>query len=284
MVRSIVLNSTHATSSSNRFTYRFPTPISFQSGEKIALASVQVPYSWYNIDSAKFNNGFFQYRWYSSPTSFETFDVIIPDGFYTVDQLNFELQSVMIKNKHYLIESNGNFLFFLEFALNLSKYGIQINSYSLNSIPPGASLPSGSTLTFPNFTPLIYFPNNNFYEILGYEPDRLFPASNPSNTQDLKSISTTTPLSHPVSSIIAYCDVADNELSIPSNQIYSFSPNVPFGSLINISPPSFAWVNLRAGQYNTLTISFLDDKNNPLGIRDKNVVITLLIRSSNEMA
>ena len=82
---------------------------------KIGLSSLSIFYYWNNI-SAKKNNHKFQYVWNGV-----TFTLTIPDGQYEYSSLNKFLQFEFIKNNHYLINSNGDYVYFAEFLLNTTE-------------------------------------------------------------------------------------------------------------------------------------------------------------------
>ena len=88
--------------------YRFPNSVQFQNNH-IAVSSVSMYYSWFNI-SATLNNNKFYYTWYNAAGIISVggnpyFTVTVPDGLYEVSQLNSLLQFNMINNGTYLINT-----------------------------------------------------------------------------------------------------------------------------------------------------------------------------------
>jgi hypothetical protein len=85
-----------------------------------------------------------------------------------------------------------------------------------------------------------------------------------------------------VSSLIMTCSLLNNSYSIPSTLMYSFSPNVSYGSQIQISPPEMSFVDIQDGSYNDFQIVFFDQNLNRISIQDTNLVILLTVKNKNE--
>lgn len=131
MVQSIVFNSSHVVSGTNNTKYRFPLAQTalLKNGTKVALQSLTAPYSFYNISSLYANNQFsitFQCSVAGGTT--KTIAITVPDGFYTLSQLNSYLQSVMITNGYYLVSAN-NYVYYAHFVYNTSLYKIEIDLF-----------------------------------------------------------------------------------------------------------------------------------------------------------
>ena len=93
----IVINSNNLVQdgNNNKLIYRFPNSVQFKDNY-IAVSSVSMYYSWYNI-SAALNNNTFYYTWYNAAGIISVngnpyFTVTIPDGLYEITQLNSFLQ------------------------------------------------------------------------------------------------------------------------------------------------------------------------------------------------
>lgn len=133
-VSTLILNSTNLDSGSpynNVYKYVFSNGSATFRNAKISVNNIYLYYSWYSISASQRNNQF-SYIWYSGsgPTA-TTVSITVPDGFYSISDLNSYLQSVMITNNHYLIDSTGNFVYFIEFEENSTYYSIQLNCYAL---------------------------------------------------------------------------------------------------------------------------------------------------------
>jgi hypothetical protein len=74
----------------------------------------------------------------------------------------------------------------------------------------------------------------------------------------------------------------NNPYSQPSGIIYSLTPSVAIGEIINDRPPNFMWNKMIDGTYNQITLSFLGSNLQPLIIRDPQMTILLCIRDKDE--
>ena len=97
-MRTIALNQSHCldTTQNNTYVYNFPNSVQFVNDESIAVASISMFYSWYNISAALSNNTY-TYTWTSGATT-TTYTVLIPDGIYNISDLNKHLQFTMVNN------------------------------------------------------------------------------------------------------------------------------------------------------------------------------------------
>ena len=85
-------------------------------------------YSTFNITAANQNNTY-NYTWVNGVS----YSVVMPDGFYDAASLNNFLHFTMIQNKHYLIDTTGNFVYFLTLTTNSNAYAIELNCFLLNT-------------------------------------------------------------------------------------------------------------------------------------------------------
>lgn len=273
-MKTLVINGTNVVSGDNsRYVYNFPISATFDNHE-VAVSSLSLYYSWFNISSTLSNNTF-SYTWPVGPV---TISITVPNGFYTCAQLNAYLQSVMITNNHYLINSTGDYVYYLELVENSSVYGIQFNSYPIpTGLPAGYTAPGGWT-GYPAVasTPQITILTNDFRNIIGFNAGTYPPvvqATNYSKTSDF------TPQFSPVQSCLVSCSLVNNTLAIPPNIIFAFAPtDVTFGSIINPSISSLIWNEVTVGTFPNFQIQFLDQNYNALPINDTNLVVVVSIR------
>ena len=80
---------------------------------EMAISQATIPYSWYKITSNYANNSF-SFQW---PTGVYT-AFTIPDGFYTVSDLNAYIQQVCITNGWYLIDGTGSNVYYVNLSIN----------------------------------------------------------------------------------------------------------------------------------------------------------------------
>ena len=106
-ISTIILKSNNVMTNTNNSSYRytFPTPTAFNK-KSIAIHSVNMYSSIFNINQELYDNNFFQYQWWNSSDVLTTYDVVLSDGNYSVVDINYLLQGVMLNNKHYIYDSN----------------------------------------------------------------------------------------------------------------------------------------------------------------------------------
>lgn len=278
----IVINSSHATNIKSVFEYRFlQGSYNIPQGSTISLRQVVIPYSWFNINQAVYFNGTFQYTWNGATTITRT--VTLAAGYYTVSNINQALQLDMIAAGLFLIDGNGNNVYYLEILTNVVQYANQILAFATPaSLPAGFTAPSNINANFysatfrtPQFIirPLI---DSTFSSIVGFIPATYPPSI---STVSVSLLGNTTPNATPVNSVIMRCNLVDNAVSFPSDIIDSFTmQNVPFGTNAVYSPNYDSSVNLKAGRYNSFRIEFVDQNFNALPMIDTNLIITLAIQ------
>lgn len=302
MPNTIVLNRSNLVGTDNNtFEYKFPSPASFKN-HAVAVNSISVNYSWVNISTALDNNKF-QYQWYGHASGLETHTITIPDGLYELNTINSYLQFEMVKNGNYLINAQGNYVYYIEFIVNPSQYKYQLNTFSVptatqfnssgGSQPttgsgdfdgwttPTANLQSGTGawtgFHTQNFNPKITLLPNNFYKILGF-PNLYESNMNLGTNTNLSDLSTTAPEIQPNANVYISMSNIQNEYANPSTIIHSLVVSGSFGSTILDRPNELAYNKLIPGQYSQIRIQFLGSDLSPLKILDPDTVIVLLIK------
>lgn len=279
----------------NKLVYRFPSSVQFKKST-IAFAGVSMYYSWFNISSA-FANNTFSYNWIDGAGVATTYNIVIPDGLYEVEQLNEYLQFIFIQNGHYLIDSGGNNVYYAEFIVNSVRYAIQINTFLFpTALPMGFSNPASIPFPPQSFNPIITLPPD-INEILGYVPNFQTnqnlnnayvppPSSFESKIANgtLSYISTSAPNIQPNSSLLFSLSNIDNAYAVPTSIIYTLVPQVAVGELINEKPPNFIWSRLIDGTYNELRMTILGTDLTPIKINDPTITIILVIRDATDVS
>lgn len=298
MSSNIILNKNHIVNlnqGNNRLRYDFPRDIEFKEGDTLALSNLHIYLSWFNI-SAKYNNNRIQYKWFNNTdgTPDELYEIVIPDGFYSISTLNEYFISVMTQRGHYLETLDGkNYIYFIELTTNSTYYSTSFRLSSLsdqydfgdgNGLQPVTNvckqpttwvLPSGQF-----FAPeLLIASNNNLGELLGYKPQTIRQDTSTDTTNKTYSfLSDFAPNMMPSSSYIITCNLVDNEMGIPNNILYSFTVpnNTGFGDLI--SPHNdLVYSKIKPGIYRHIELQIYDQEFRPLIIQDPNMLINLSI-------
>ena len=276
MGKTIILTTANIEENSNntKLVYNFPSGGYSFKNDMIAVLSIYQYFSIFNITSDYGNNSF-SYVWFDGIE----YTITIPDGYYEISDLNAYFQSIMIANTHYMTNSAGQFIYFLEFLVNTSRYAVQINSNPLDTTIQSANnyiLPTGATWSVPATSTLSQFNINTtgFGEVLGYEigsyPDTQVGSST------ISFLSSKAPQVTPYSSILVSCNLVNNRAVIPSNILTSYTPlGTSIGSLFTFEPNYLQFADVEDGQYTQLVLDFRDQLSRPIVIRDPNMLITL---------
>lgn len=280
----------------NKLVYKFPNSVLFKD-KYIAVSSIAMYYSWFNITAALGNN-IFTFTWTAGAVT-TTYTVTIPDGLWDIAAINNFIQFRCIElNIYYTI--NGSNYYPFEILTNINRYAAQLNTYLIpTTSPAGATLPAG----FPGFptttqNSVVTFPAK-FNAILGYTSGFASAANvanattfgNPTAATNygaknsigtISYLSNTAPDVQPNASILFNMSNINNPYTQPSGIIYSLNSNVAVGELISEKPPNFIWNKLIDGTYNELRLSFLSPALQQLTINDPNMTILLSICDKNE--
>ena len=284
-MRTLVLNKNNIVSDGNnsRFRYQFSSPIKFENGDKIALSNAQIPYSNFNIMS-RYKNHKFMYVSPELPATF--FLVEFPDGFYTVEDMNYFLQQVMIENGHYLVNGDGENVYFLKISTNQNRYRIQLDCFVVPSVlPSGWSNPASFNLSAYGgltFGWMFLEPLSTFYKLIGFNDD-IFGSGFASNQSylgpNVPSPALVNSYMITIPTLITQSNVSSNYLSA----IYAITPNVDFGNNIIVEPRQLIFVDVNPGSYSYFDVILCSgDDGSQLLLQDNNSLIFLVLKSRNE--
>jgi hypothetical protein len=170
-MRTIIINtSNHVENTDNQYIYTFPSTVKFNDGDAIGVSSIALYNSTFNITSSRGNNTF-TISWNANTTT--TFNITIPDGYYSVENLNFFLHQQCILNNLYVTNSSSQNVYFLEFIINPPRYAVSLNAYPIPTAAQATTLgytqPSGATWVYPATAkcPQITF-GTDFGALIGY--------------------------------------------------------------------------------------------------------------------
>lgn len=288
----------------NKLVYKFPNSVVL-TNKYIAVSSVTMFYAWFNITAALGNN-IITYTYGDTTT---VYTILIPDGLYEITDINNYCQFIMISNNTFCSDSTFNYYPF-DLTINPTRYAVQLNTYTTLTVAnaaaisrtyPVPALAPATTATQVN--PIVTFPPN-FSTVVGY-PANFASDSNLNNSYIppsptaannfvtksqgvaatdgvLSYLSNTAPQVQPNSNLLLNLSNINNPYSQPSGIIYSLTPSVAIGEVINDRPPNFMWNKMIDGTYNQLTLSFLGTNLQPLIIRDPQMTILLCIRDHDE--
>lgn len=297
-MKTLILNSSNIVPGTNGsvFEYEFVGGnVNLVKGQKVALASIQMFYSTFNITAA-YNNNTFNYVWVDGTINSVTF----PDGFYDANGINNYLHFIMLQNGHYLVDSAGDFVWFITLGVNPTRYAIEVNCFVMSAAIAAANtwtLPVGATWVIPNnnIVPMLQILPNNFRNVIGFEAG-YYPQGPPSYaiaiiggapppnqtqvpayTTTQSFLSTTVPQITPFSSFVVNCSLVNNNYAVPNSLIFSFSPQGTFGDQFTVAPNEYVFIDVLPGQYSRFRVFFTDQNNFPISILDPSMIIQILI-------
>jgi hypothetical protein len=254
----------------------FPQNLTIENDEEIAILNCFINYSWKNLTTF-YNNNSVQYTWPATGATLYT--VNFGDVFLLVSDISNYIQQVMFNNGHYLVNSNGQNVYYMNLVTNYTIYGITLTTTVLpSSLPSGWTNPASVPLSVPNaLTPQLVIGVNNFASLTGFNKSTSYPTTAQAVTTQINSPSI--PKLSPSTGCFITCNLVNSpNYNTYGNVIHAFTPNVTFGSQIIIQPTQSIWYRAIGGQYNNLTINFTDGKLNPLGVLDSDIVLTLMLR------
>jgi hypothetical protein len=241
----------------------------------MAISSAVIPYSWFNISAKNQNFGATYYQ----PTSlgFTGVPIVMPDGFYTATDINAYIQQQLILYGCYLIDANGNNVFYLQVLYNPTYYAIQI----VESLIP-LSLPTGWTqpINWPGYpsgtgSPTIAL-TAGLGKVLGFPAGTIgsLTAGNES------FLSTLTPQGSIVNSLIIRSNLVDNECGFPTDILDTMPITSAFGTNLVYSPNELKWVSCTSGTFQSFEIYFCDQNYNQIYALDNNICISILLKNN----
>ena len=77
--------------------------------------------------------------------------------------------------------------------------------------------------------------------------------------------------------VLVNCDIVNNDYQQDSRVLYTFVPNKPFGSLLEISPTNHIFLKTFNSEYDEIKVWFIDQNSQPLEIEDR-INLTMVIK------
>jgi hypothetical protein len=284
MSYALALNSSNVTGPNNSvFQYTFVNGSFVARDAEIALSSASIPYSWFNITSVNNNRNFSLI--FPVATTTTTLPITLPDGYYDINDIQNYIEQQCVANALYLVDNNGNYVFYVYFSYNVNYYGVQVLLSAVpTTLPTGWTLPTVGTggwkISLPTngFTPRLVLPaTGSISTIIGFVAGATYPSVLTNSSQSI--LSTLTPNGSTVNSIVVRCSIVRNDIGSPTDILDAINISVPFGSAILYDPSFERWVKINDGTYSNITLSLTDQNFNTIYARDPNTSITLLIRN-----
>jgi hypothetical protein len=280
MSSSIIITGTNVVNqNNNEFVFNFPSTVSLTNCE-IAVQSIQLFYSWFNISQTAYNNTTFQYQWYNNTTeTYDSFNVVLPDGLWSIADINAYLQYTMINNGQYAIDSStGQNIYYITLELNAVLYAVQLNTFPVPTTAP-AGVEFQFTAPTTTFNPIVIFPAN-FNKIVGFAPN--FTSTESTAGTNLSFTSSIAPQVQPSPTLLLSCNAVFNKFSTPPNILASITPNVDVGAsyYIQFYPQ---YTTLVGGQYSSLRLAWMNTSFQAIPLQDPTCCIVLLIREKQNL-
>jgi hypothetical protein len=277
-MRTIIINSSNLVSgTTNTYQYNFPTSVQFKDGAEVGVSQISMYNSSFNVSSSRSNNTITLIWNAATPT---TYTFTLPDGYYSVTDLNSFLQQQCILNKLYVTSSTGNYVYFAEFQTNAVRYAVSTNLYPIPTAAQattlGYTIPSGATWTFPAAAACPQFTiTTGFGALIGLSAGN-YPSSATSTTA-VQQISNITPNINPVNSYVLTCNLVNSNVSIPPTILFSIPINAGIGEQLNFNPSQIVFNRIAPNVYSFIRIQVLDQLLNPTPLNDTNLVLILAI-------
>ena len=77
--------------------------------------------------------------------------------------------------------------------------------------------------------------------------------------------------------LLIHCSVVNNNYQQNSRILYTFVPNKPFGSLLEISPPNHIFLKTFNPEFQEIKVWFTNQTSKPLDVEDK-INLTMIIK------
>lgn len=260
----------------NRYQVDLPTSVNLQNFD-VAVDSMFMYYSWYNISAANRNNSFSL-----TIPSKGTFNIVLPDGAYNISTLNSYLQFWFIANGFFITNNaTGVNTYYAAFQISPQSYKVQFITTALPTSTPAGFTAGSGFATWPGTAnqsiQLTLTSAQLLSVIIGFAPGT-FPAV-PTIAGSVSTIeSTLVPNVNPNFAIQVRLSCVYNTFSSNSTLLHVFSNNASsIGALVDASPMTPSFVPCQ-GYHSQLALTIHDQSGNPLEFLDKNVAIKLLFK------
>ena len=286
MSYTLVLNSSNVVSGTNNNTYQYKFILGSLKlkNYEMAISSFVLPYSWFNVTSL-YNNRTISFTFPTAATT-TPLNITLPEGFYTVADIQNYIYLQCINAGLYLIDANGNYVIYVTISANPTYYANTIVlsavpttlpvgwSYATSGIYSGAGgLPTVSSTPSCSFAA-----TGSLAVLLGFNAGQTLASAGASYSTN----SPNTPIGSNVNGVIVRCSIINNPVIVPSDVLDAISiSGATFGANINYNPSFERFVDVSDGNYNQLTITLVDQNLNTLIARDPNILLTLQFRPKN---
>ena len=117
--------------------------------------------------------------------------------------------------------------------------------------------------------------NGYYLERLTTETMKLLGSTDSKITKDINGENV--PHLEIVELVLIHCNFVNNNYQQNSRILYTFIPNKPFGSLLEISPPNHIFLKTFNSEFQEIKVWFTDQNSKPLEVEDK-INLTLIVK------
>ena len=235
--------------------------------------------SFYNISASQYGNTQITFQWFDGTI----YNWTIPDGYYSLSDLNLWLQQQFIINKLYCVNSNNSQnIYFVQFQTNSVLYKAQIDVYFMPSSATatlyGYQKPSGATWNFPSTNTMVQLTiNQNLRSYFG-TTQTTFGSITPA--QNMNYLSDICPTVSPVFSIFLGCNLIVSDYNQIGNLFSQFPISASYGNLIKIESSIDALISIKEGIYSDIVVTLWDQENRPLIFIDNELTLFLIVETN----
>ena len=278
MPRDIIsINSTHYVGN-NLYRLKLPKAVEFKKGDKLSLYSFSMYNSFYNISQTQYQNTNITFTWFDNTV----YNWTIPDGYYSLSDLNLWLQQQFILNKLYCVNSNNSQnIYFTVFQTNSVLYKAQIDLYfmpsSANAALYGYQVAPGASWTFPSQNTMVRITINENLKVYFGTSQTTFGIISPA--QNMNYLSDVCPSISRVFSIYLGCNLITSDFNQIGNLFSQFPISASYGNLIKIESSIDSLISIKEGIYSEITITLWDQENRPLQFIDTELTLFLIIQT-----
>ena len=278
MSNQIVLNSSHYSTSDGEFRFRFPIQQTFHRGDSVAVQSISLFNSFFNISTSTGNIVQIDFPSGADGNWVSSGPVTIPDGFYDASGFHSKLQQICYDNKFYTDSTGGKVEYYVGMGTSTTQYANFLTTFSipLTAVPPSGA--SWSQLTGTQRSPRVYF-GKGVGPLYGFVGDSSL-STHYGYTEEttLTTYSVQVPQVNPFNSVVLRSDlIHNNGLAFPTNFLYSIGLNNGFGELVTSPQHEPLYNEIQPGTYTDFTIKLYENTLKPLVLLDENVTIVLSI-------
>ena len=166
----------------------------------------------------------------SAPTWYEEFK--LPDGSYSISDIQDYFGYIL--KKHAENTNKSPVLIYVNEIENRVTFKIK-NGYSLELLTPETM------------------------KLLGSTENKITKNKNGENVSHLEITEV----------VLVHCNIVNNDYQQDSRVLYTFVPNKPFGSLLEISPANHIFLKTFNSEYDEIIVWFTDQNSNALEIEDR---------------